>query len=307
MAALGRPTRRGRLPAPVRQPAGASAGGRGRPPARRAGRAVDDRLVRPGQLLARAAAPVAATAACAGFLARAGCPRLPSWRRRLYHAVDLLLPNSNAEADQLVRYFQVPAERIHVVPNGADERFAEADPAPFARRVGTRDFVLSAGRIEPRKNQLGLLRAMRGTKVPDHRAGRRRARLRGVRPEVPPRGRGVRFASSRGWTTTIRCWPPPMPPAAAWCWQAGTRRRAWSALEAGMSGTPLVLPEGGCAREYFGDKAGYVRPNDLAGIRRAVLQPYAAAGARASPEHVRDNFSWAAAAQATSAGYRKVI
>ena len=96
--------------------------------------------------------------ACAGLAARAACPRIPSWRRRLYHAVDLLLPNSNAEAAQLTRYFGVPAERIHAVPNGADPRFAAADPEPFVRRFGLRDFVLYAGRIEPRKNQLGFLR-----------------------------------------------------------------------------------------------------------------------------------------------------
>ena len=29
-----------------------------------------------------------------------------------------------------------------------------------------------------------------------------------------------------------------------------------------MSGTPLVLPEPGCTREYFGDDARYVKPGD---------------------------------------------
>ena len=105
-------------------------------------------------------------AAAGKFLVRASLPRLPSWRRRLYHAVDLLLPNSHAEAEQLERYFQVPAGRIRVVPNGAELRFAHGDPQPFARLVGGVGFVLYAGRIEPRKNQLTFLRAMLGTGVP---------------------------------------------------------------------------------------------------------------------------------------------
>ena len=105
-------------------------------------------------------------AASGRFLARAAFPSLPSWRRRLYHAADLLLPNSQAEAEQLRRYFGVPAEKIHVVPNGADERFARARPQAFARLAGCRDFVLYAGRIEPRKNQLNFLRAMQGADVP---------------------------------------------------------------------------------------------------------------------------------------------
>ncbi|MGE3409827.1 MAG: glycosyltransferase, partial [Pirellulales bacterium] len=100
------------------------------------------------------------------FLARSACPRIPSWRRKLYQSVDLLLPNSRLEAAQLVRYFGIPKQRIQVIPNGADLRFADASPAPFARLAGGRGFVLYAGRIEPRKNQLGFLRAMQSTNVP---------------------------------------------------------------------------------------------------------------------------------------------
>src|SRR3990172_2805106 len=110
--------------------------------------------------------PAGRVAAVARFAARAAFPRLPSWRRRLYHSVDLLLPNSKAEAQQLIRYFSVTPERIHVVPNGADPRFANADPRAFVERFDMRDFVLCPGRIEPRKNQLGLIRAMRGCGVP---------------------------------------------------------------------------------------------------------------------------------------------
>ena len=106
------------------------------------------------------------TAACSKFLIRSVMPGVSSWRRRLYHAVDLLLPNSQAEACSLINYFQVPPERIHVVPNGADDRFADGNPQAFARLVGGRNFVLYAGRIEPRKNQLGFLQAMKGTDVP---------------------------------------------------------------------------------------------------------------------------------------------
>ncbi|MDZ7620851.1 MAG: hypothetical protein U1E05_27930, partial [Patescibacteria group bacterium] len=39
--------------------------------------------------------------------AQMSCPWLPSWQRRLYHSVDMLLPNSHAEAEQLTRWFGV--------------------------------------------------------------------------------------------------------------------------------------------------------------------------------------------------------
>ena len=70
--------------------------------------------------------------AAGGFLARAACPRISSWRRRLYHSVDLALPNSNAEAEQLVRHFGLPYERIHVVPTApqSDSRMPIPSPSP---------------------------------------------------------------------------------------------------------------------------------------------------------------------------------
>ncbi|NQT12265.1 MAG: glycosyltransferase [Planctomycetes bacterium] len=231
---------------------------------------------------------------------------MPSWRRKLYHAVDLLLPNSNAEADQLVRHLQAPTDRIHVTPNGADERMARADPAPFVKRFGTRDFLLSAGRIEPRKNQLGLLRAMQGTKVPIVVLG-------DAVPGYEWYARNCRRAAGSNvrFVGRLDHDDPLLSSAYAACGclvlASWYETPGLVALEAGMSGVPLVLPEGGCAREYFGDKAGYVRPNDLAGIRREVLRALCRGRSPGLAQHVRDNFSWAAAAQATLAGYRKVI
>ena len=66
-------------------------------------------------------------------LDRAG---LPSWRRELLHLADVVLPNSRAEADQLVRLFGVPRDRIRVVPNGVLPSFGTASPDAVPRAVG---------------------------------------------------------------------------------------------------------------------------------------------------------------------------
>lgn len=244
--------------------------------------------------------------ACAGFLARAACPALPSWRRRLYAHARMLLPNSTAEARQLARYFGVPPERIHVVPNGADERFARADPGPFARRAGLRDFALCAGRIEPRKNQLGLLRAMRGAEVPvvvlgDPVQGHEDY-VRACRREAGP---NVRFVPRIGHDDPLL--------ASAYAACACLVLPSWfetpglAALEAGMQGVPLVLPEAGAAREYFGEHALYVRPGDARGIRRAVLAAIQRGRDRRLAALVRRNYTWRAAAEATRDAYRRAL
>ncbi len=245
-------------------------------------------------------------AACARFLVRAACPGIPSWRRWLYHAADLLMPNSQAEAQQLIRYFGVPAEKVRVVPNGADPRFETADPELFPKRFGVRKFVLATGRIEPRKNQLGLLRALRGTGVPVVLLGDpvpgHEAYYQACRREADP---SVRFLGRLEHTDPLL--------ASAYAAAGCLALVSWFetpglvALEAAMTGTPLVLPEGGCAREYFGHHAEYVHAHDLAAMRTAVLAALKRRRSRELASHVSQYFSWRAAARITRKAYDQLF
>lgn len=245
-------------------------------------------------------------AACGRFLLRAACPTIPSWRRRLYQSVDLLMPNSQAEAEQLIRYFRLPAAKIRVVPNGADPRFVLGDPELFIRRFGLRQFVLAPGRIEPRKNQLGLLRAMRGTGVTvvilgDVVPGHERY-LEACRREADSH---VRFLGRLDHSDPLL--------ASAYAAAGCLALTSWYetpglvALEAAMTGTPLVLTAGGCAAEYFGRYAQYVAPDDRAGIRSAVFESLERRRDRQLADHVNQNFSWRAAARITRKVYEQVL
>jgi glycosyltransferase involved in cell wall biosynthesis len=62
--------------------------------------------------------------------------------------------------------YRVPLDRIKVVPNGVDtgkfhsfDRIGSADR--IAAEYGVRDYILTVGRLEPRKNHVGLLEAYR--------------------------------------------------------------------------------------------------------------------------------------------------
>jgi glycosyltransferase involved in cell wall biosynthesis len=244
--------------------------------------------------------------ACTKFLVRSALPKLPSWRRRLYQAVDLLLPNSQAEAEQLIRYFGVSADRIRVVPNGAARRFASPDAQPFIERIGYRDFILYAGRIEPRKNQLGFLRAMQGIVVPIVVLGN-------VVPGYQAYAEACRQAAGTNvqFLAGLNHDDPLLASAYAAC--GCLALASWYetpglvALEAAMSGTPLVLPRGGCAHEYFGDLARYVSPSDIDGIRRAVLDALAAGRSQQLASLVREHFTWRTAAWVTREAYELVV
>lgn len=242
----------------------------------------------------------------AGQLARTICPWIPSWRRRLYDAADVLLPNSEAEAEQLTRYFGVPRSKITVVPNGADPDLAKVSPEGFAKRVGGTGFILSAGRIEPRKNQLALIEAMAGSAhqlvvlgdiVPGHEdyaAACRRAAGANVRFEPALSHDDPMLASA---FAACGCLVLP-----SWFETPGL-----VAIEAAMLGKPLVLTNRGATREYFGKLANYVAPNDRAGIRRAVERALVAGTNPLLADWARQRYTWHAAAQATREAYATIL
>ncbi len=70
---------------------------------------------------------------------------------------------SQATANDLVRFYRVPAERIAVVPHGVDSRFTP-QPLELVARVRERyglhkPFLLHVGTLQPRKNLVRLIRA----------------------------------------------------------------------------------------------------------------------------------------------------
>lgn len=242
----------------------------------------------------------------ARYLVRAHVPGIPSWRRRLYHAADLLLPNSRAEAHQLMRHFGVPASQIHCVPNGADPNMSQATARPFFEKFGVIRFVLLAGRIEPRKNQLAVLRAMQdqdvpivvlGDPVPGHEDYYEACRRAG--------GEHTRFVPRMDHDD------PMLASAYAACGclvlPSWFETPGLVALEAGLSGAPLVLTDRGAAPEYFGPLATYVAPNDLRGIRHAIMRNVRAPRSRELADLIRFQFSWSTVASLTRDAYRRVL
>lgn len=239
------------------------------------------------------------------FLCRALCPWWPSWRRRLYQGVDLLLPNSQAEAHQLTRYFSIPARRIHVVPNGADPRFAQARAELFIQKTGLRNFLFCPARLEPRKNQLGLLRAMRGWQGPivlmgDPSPGHQ-SYAEACRQQAGP---NVHFLPRLAHEDPLL--------ASAYAACGCLVLASWfetpglAALEAAMQAVPLVLPDVASCREYFGPWALYVRSNDWAQLRQAVEKAFQMGRNPRLAQHVLNHYTWKHTAQATLEAYARL-
>ena len=168
-----------------------------------------------------------------------------------------------------MRLFGADRGRIRVVPNGVDARFAGADPARFRAEVGPADFVLFVGRIEPRKNVLGLIRSVRrlgvplvvlGDVVPGHEAYGARCRAEGRdgvtwRPRVEHDDPILASAYAAARVFALPSW---------------FETPGLAALEAALAGTAVVITPLGCTREYFGAAAHYARPDRPGEIGRAI-------------------------------------
>lgn len=75
---------------------------------------------------------------------------------------DLLLTVSDYSRDRIVEHYGISREKIFVTPNAVSEDFFHIDKAQaktFVKEKGVDNYILYVSRIEPRKNQVALLRA----------------------------------------------------------------------------------------------------------------------------------------------------
>jgi len=100
---------------------------------------------------------------------RESFPRTQRWRLRWLVPVNArqaaaVIAGSEFSKRDIQATYRIPPDRITVIPDAADARFRPVrDPAVLAalrERLGIRArYVLSVGRLNPRKNLVGLLRA----------------------------------------------------------------------------------------------------------------------------------------------------
>jgi len=242
----------------------------------------------------------------ARHLAKLLFPRLPSGRRETMMISDILFPNSEMEKEQLVRLFGIPGEKIHVVPNGVDERFRDADPSFFTDKYGIRDFALYSGRIEPRKNQLNFIRAMKGTGRTVVFIGEAVSDYMEYYNECRKEATGnMHFLGRMEHDSDIL--------ASAYAACEVFALTSWfetpglCALEAALAGAKIVITPEGSTREYFGDMVTYARPDNIREIRSSMEKAFGEAARPGLKEHVLDNYTWGRVASSTKQGYEKLL
>ena len=220
---------------------------------------------------------------------------------------EMVLPNTRDEGNLLCSALGVKREKIEVIHNGVEERFAHADASLFEKKYGLKDFILYVGHLGPvRKNGLNIIRALQ--KI-DH-------------PSViiadilkNEEGDACREEIEKSKNITHIDWLKHDAPMFASAYAAchtfilptryETPGRA--ALEAGLAGANVVITPYGGTKEYFEQFAEYAEPSSVHSIIEATEKSLEKKKDSALKDHILKNFLWDKIAQQTLQMYKRVL
>ena len=239
--------------------------------------------------------------------------------RQVLRRARLLITDSAASRDDIVRLFRLPPERVRVAPLGVTGRFrpqpAEAVAAVRARYRLERPFLLYVGGIDPRKDVPRLLEAWGGLRA--RRAGVPDLALGGAIERDPHFPALLRQAQRLGAADALRVLgfvadedlPALLTAAEAFVFPSLYEGFGLPPLEAMACGTPVVASGAGSLGEVLGDAALLVRPGEAGsladGIARLLDDGALRAALRERGLARAATFTWERTARETLAAYRE--
>ncbi len=217
--------------------------------------------------------------------------------RHILRKASFLLPNSESEYRRLKTDFGIEQEYM-VVPNGvALNRFRPASN-------GKRDLVLCVARIEGRKNQLNLIRAVNDTPLKLYLVGRpannQRSYYRKCREIAGPNVHFTGYVSDEELRELYQRSKVHVLPS--WFETTGL-----SSLESARMGCNVVVTDRGDAPEYFKKDAWYCNPADPTSIQLAINKAFEAPWNPSLAQQIEERYNWQNAAQTTLSAYYKSL
>jgi len=223
-----------------------------------------------------------------------------SWTAR--HA-EALITAGVTEGETLKRDYPF-AKHIENSCPGCDIPESNVAPEKFIQETGIKDFVLCVGRLETRKNQLALLKALEDSELPLVFVG-------GGFSYQPEYVEVCKAFKRKGETHFFGRLDDDMLVSA----YKAARVHAlpsWYELpgivsqEAARYGTNLVVTPNGTTRDLFGDEAFYCEPGDVQSIRDAVERAFNAP----FPEVLRERLeahTWERVGEQMFALYKRIL
>lgn len=218
-----------------------------------------------------------------------------------------ILPNTQDEANLISEGFGISQENIHMIPNGVEERFANADPELFYKKYGIKDFILNVGHIgRDRKNVLGLVKALKDIDHPAVIIGKvtpsKEAEL-----TFQEADKNKNITIIEGLSHDSDMLASAYAASKVFVLPAKYETPGIAALEAGLAGANVVITKYGGTKEYFGDLATYVDPYSVESIKRGILHALEHKTNDKLKSHIQQNFLWDKVAKKTLEVYHTIF
>lgn len=212
---------------------------------------------------------------------------------------DMILPNSVSELNRVKERYDCPTPYT-IVTNGINPEKFVYDPAiPKDDKL-----VISVGRIEKRKNQLNIIKALSNTDYKLVLIGAPTPTQQSYYQQcVDAAGPNVQLLNRIPHEDMVKYYQmAKVHVLASWFETTGL-----SSLEAAIMRCNLVITDKGDTRDYFGDDAFYCEPEDLDSIRKAVDQAIKAPVNEALANQILTEHTWKKAAEQTLAAYQSIL
>lgn len=222
--------------------------------------------------------------------------------KEVCNLADLVLPNTEAEKEKLVKAIGISPEKISVIPNGVDDRFAYAEATLFEEKYNVKEYILSVLNLGyRRKNALNLIKALQQIDHPavligpyfDNAYGKACKKELAKAPHIhwigPLENSSKMLASAFAGAKLFALPSLFETPGIA-------------SMEAALSGTTVVTTPYGGTKEYFGTHALYAEPNSVSHIT-ATLQIALQQKPTGLKEHIQKFFLWESVAKRMKAIY----
>lgn len=220
--------------------------------------------------------------------------------KQLLIRAKLLLPNSHSEMRRIEADYNIKND-YRAIPNAVNASLFEDEAStPWQLRKG----VICVGRIEPRKNQLNLIKALSGKDIElliIGKAGVNHTNY--VRACKAAAGSNVKFLSQLPFDQLIHYFKT----ARVHVLPSWFETTGLSSLEAAALGCNVVVTTKGDTEEYFQKDAWYCNPADIKNIENVVMDAYNAEQNQNLAQRIQKDYVWDITAKKTLDAYKEVL
>lgn len=225
-------------------------------------------------------------------------------QREIACSVDMLLPNSPTELERVRSDMSLPNSLGKTIANAVDLSIFDYDATIVDKYKEFEGCILSAARIEVRKCQLDLIRAVKNLPYKLVIVGKPSSNSQSYYEQcLREAGDNVVFINHVSHTELAELYKVAKSHALiSWMETPGL-----SSLEAAVMNCNILVTDRGDTKYYFENYATYCEPGNLESIRSGVIKVMSSEYNDGLKERIKTNFTWQHTAHQTYEVYKLIL